>query len=211
MLFIHSLNLHDENIIKQSVRCTWLHKSRRINEFFAWLEAGPSSSLFSFLLSFFFLREKSIDPRINWPTSRLVISRGAYIECRGSHVDATKLESSRWPLRILYLDPQQPFNSHSPPLIFSSAISPPILISDTFYRSIKKLFSFFWRGRSDRCGNSILLKYRFLNSFLHEGWNNCGMVRFLLIRSSYILVGQRERGILFSKCFRGLWNTGKWD
>lgn len=87
----------------------------------------------------------------------------------------------------------------------------PILISGTFYRSIKKLFSFFWRGRSDRCGNSILLKYRFLNSFLHEGWNNCGMVRFLLIRSSYILVGQRERGILFSKCFRGLWNTGKWD
>lgn len=167
-------------------------------------------SLF-FSPSFFFLREKSIDPRINWPTSRLVISRGAYIECRGSHVDATKLESSRWPLRILYLDPQQPFNSHSPPLIFSSAISPPILISDIFYRSIKKLFSFFWRGRSDRCGNSILLKYRFLNSFLHEGWNNCGMVRFLLIRSSYILVGQRERGILFSKCFRGLWNTGKWD
>lgn len=163
-------------------------------------------SLFFFPFLFFFsVKNRSIPESID-------LHRGSSsVEARtsnaGSHVDATKLESSRWPLRILYLDPQ--FNSHSPPLIFSSAISPPILISGTFYRSIKKLFSFFWRGRSDRCGNSILLKYRFLNSFLHEGWNNCGMVIFFLIRSSYILVGQRERGILFSKCFRGLWNTGK--
>lgn len=46
----------------------------------------------------------------------------------------------------LFRSTQQPFNSHSPPLIFSSAISPPILISGTFYRSIKKLFSFFGEG-----------------------------------------------------------------
>lgn len=77
---------------------------------------GLPPSLFPFSLFFFLLPWK-----IDRSPESIDLHRGSSSSVRsGSHVEATKLESSRWLLRTLYLDPaQQPFNSHfSSPLLF---------------------------------------------------------------------------------------------
>lgn len=114
---------------------------------------GLPPSLFPFSLFFFLLPWK-----IDRSPESIDLHRGSSSSVRsGSHVEATKLESSRWLLRTLYLDPaQQPFNSHSSsPLLF---IFPSIHLhfnpGCTYFfidRSIVKSggyflsFFFFWR------------------------------------------------------------------